>query len=388
MRKVKKFALSLPVQLLITIFIALLIGDEVDIGVVSFFFSVSELIKSFILAVLPFMLFAFISSALSSLNKDKGLKIIAIIFFGTLVLNFSSIMLAYFASYFISGSKGNIEALNTISNVIYVFDFSIPILIPNTAGLGAGFITGLIASYKQNTKLINFTKKSAEASLKFFKTCFTPIIPLFVFGYILKMVFEKNMIDVLQGNALVILYILLIIFICITMLLAYAADFKISTMKEYTVNIIPAMVTGFSTFSSAAALPLSIKATYHNTKDEVAADVFIPATANAHMISDNISLPIIAIMLMQSFGLPAFSFENYLIFALHAAFYRFAVSPVPAGSSIILMPLMENFLGATGQVTAIMTIFYILFENFGTAGNVAANNALAIIFSKKISNKT
>ena len=374
---------------------ALLVGDSTEARTVSFFYSISEFIKSCIVAILPFIIFSFISYALSSL-QGGGLKLVFIIFVGVFISNFITMLVAYFASHLIISFGSTMQISDNTSVIENIFAIGIPRIVSNDIGLILGLIFGLFISYTYNSKgflgieshkLAEFTKKISGISLIFLKKCFVPIIPIFIFGYVMKLVHDKSIITIIQGNVSVVLYMCLVMVLYIGSLLFYAAGFKLNKVKEYCINILPPAITGFTTLSSAAALPLSIKATYSNTHDEIAADVFIPATVNIHMLADNLCLPIIILVLMSSFGYPPVAFTDYVLFLFWGTLGRFAVSGVPAGSTIVMAPIMEQYLGADGQVTAMMVAFYILFETVATSFNVTGNNIVAIIFSNKVSKK-
>ncbi|MFX4377184.1 cation:dicarboxylase symporter family transporter, partial [Acinetobacter baumannii] len=76
--------------------------------------------------------------------------------------------------------------------------------------------------------------------------------------------------------ALIIVYILSLYFI--------ATRFNVSATIKAIKRMIPAGLTGFSTMSSAATLPVTLQCTEENTKNRNFTDLIIPATSNIHML--------------------------------------------------------------------------------------------------------
>ena len=58
-------------------------------------------------------------------------------------------------------------------------------------------------------------------------------------------------------------------------------------------NILPAAMTGFSTMSSAAAMPFTIAGAKRNAHYKELAGSVIPATVNIHLVGDCFAIPIL-----------------------------------------------------------------------------------------------
>ena len=145
-------------------------------------------------------------------------------------------------------------------------------------------------------------------------------------------------------------------------------------------NLIAPGITAFSTMSSAAALPLSIKAASKNIEDSNMANIVIPSTVNIHMIGDAICIPLIAMLILTAFGMPAPSLSQYITFAGLFTITKFSGAGVPGGSIFVMIPVLESALGFSGEMTALITIFYMLMDPITTTGNVIGNNLFVIHF--------
>ena len=72
---------SLPVQLVICVAIAFLIGNHLNLPTVQFFLSLSCIIKDVLMLALPLVIITYIASAILSLEQKAPLLIISIMLF-------------------------------------------------------------------------------------------------------------------------------------------------------------------------------------------------------------------------------------------------------------------------------------------------------------------
>jgi Na+/H+-dicarboxylate symporter len=147
-------------------------------------------------------------------------------------------------------------------------------------------------------------------------------------------------------------------------------------------NILPAAATGFGAMSSAAAMPLTILGAEKNAKDKSLAASFIPATVNIHLIGDCFAIPIFAFAILKSFGLPEPSLSSYLIFASYFVLAKFSVAAVPGGGILVMLPILEAYLGFNTEMLTLITALYLLFDPVITAANILGNGAFALILEK------
>jgi Na+/H+-dicarboxylate symporter len=61
---------------------------------------------------------------------------------------------------------------------------------------------------------------------------------------------------------------------------------------------------------------------------------------------------------------------------------QFAIAAVPGGGILVMLPLLETHLGFSGEMSALITALYILFDPAVTIMNVLGNSALVIFISK------
>jgi Na+/H+-dicarboxylate symporter len=87
---------------------------------------------------------------------------------------------------------------------------------------------------------------------------------------------------------------------------------------------------------------------------------------------------------MVSFGFEVPSISSYLLFAFYFVLAKFAVAAVPGGGILIMLPILQTYLGFNADMLGLITAIYVLFDSFITACNVAGNGAMAVIFDRAV----
>jgi len=131
--------------------------------------------------------------------------------------------------------------------------------------------------------------------------------------------------------------------------------------------------------SSAATMPLTIIGAENNVKNKSLVESVIPATVNIHLVGDCFATPILAYAVLKNFGLDEPSLMNYIIFVLYFVLAKFSVAAIPGGGILVMLPILEIYLGFTGEMMSLITALYILFDPVITCANVLGNGAFAKI---------
>jgi Na+/H+-dicarboxylate symporter len=208
-------------------------------------------------------------------------------------------------------------------------------------------------------------------------------MPFFIIGTAVKLQHDGILIQIFE-HYLPILLIFVTSAYCYILLQYFALDgFNLSKTMTYIRNVFPAMITALGSMSSASALPLSIiKAPEENSEQKSNASVIIPATVNIHLVGDCFFIPMVAIAVMASFNMGVPSMSDYVIFAVHFVLAKFAVAAVSGGGILVMLPILQQYLGFSPEMLALITAIYILFDSLITACNVVGNGAFAILFDK------
>ncbi len=360
----------------------IIFGNLVPVTVKAFFYALSLSIKNLLVFFLPLVIFIFLWSSLIALQKQAGKFVILLIILVTL-FNFISIMTGYGVGVNILPLlKFKIAAVSNELSLIPTWNLALPQLMSTELALLISFILGLFFAFKPNPKVSWLAQKLNTAVIYFFKHYFTPILPLFILGFLFKLEHERVLSGLVVSYGPILLLLALTQLLYLMIMYLIAVNFKIGDFFEQIKNIIPALITAFSSMSSAATLPVTTLCVEKNLKDKNFAQIIIPTTCNIHSVGSGIGITIVALATIQSFHLGFPTLGNFIIFAVYYTLAKYAAAGVPGGGIIVAAPLLEAYLGFTPEMIGIITAIYMLFDTFGTAANVGGNGAFAVIFSK------
>jgi len=376
------FKVNLSIQLLLVIVMVILFGHNLSSNTQSFLYALSLSLKALLVFVMPLII---MSGMFNYMLKQEGKKLFFIV----------SLFLLICTSNFISTLIAYLSAFCTLRGVVFptaflieeqllkpLWELHLPIWLPNNYALISGLLLGtFIPKYNRGyaVSINNILKYTVKYSLE---KVFVPLLPLFVLGFMVKMQAEGQLIPCLKTYGPILLLMLTTCLGYIMLLYLVLSGGRISTFINYLKNVLPAGILGFTTMSSIAALPASLVAAQKNTTDENLTKALVPAVVNVHLVGDSICIPFMAIAILLASSIPFPSFATYLHFALYFVLAKFSVAAIPGGGIIVMVPILEQFLGFNSQMSALITTLYILFDPFFTATNVLGNGAIVVFVSK------
>ena len=384
-KKAKKWLNEPIVRIVITLAFCFLCYHLLPISFIRGALTISICLKSLLLFFIPFLIFSGTAMAFASL-KDNGLWFIVTIMGVIITSNFLNLMFSGFVGCYVIPYFTHLTQqppLNTEPIVIQPYFYcNLPQVLPNAWALIGGVSSGILSAFFGLPKFMKFVQHIHRFTMGFMMQIFIPTLPLFLMGFVLKLLVEGQMFNFIHsnGSSCAIMIGFLIFYLSIWW---YAAH-RCSKLPAITLlkNIFPAMVTGATTMSSAAALPFSIEAATKNTKDPVLVNAVMPISINFHMVGDTICIPILAIIILNSFSCPMPTLSTYLIFGICFVLNKFAGAGIPGGTIMVSLPILQHYLGFSEEMLALIAAFYMLIDPITTTGNVTANNFL-VIFIKK-----
>jgi Na+/H+-dicarboxylate symporter len=291
-------------------------------------------------------------------------------------------------SYFVSTVSQNFISLEIASvgnktiELEPMFSLLLPEFCSNAIGLLCGIALGIYTSARNNSKLLQVAETLNNTSNKFLNKAFIPILPIFILGFILKFQ-HTGTLSVISKNFMPLLLVMVTLFI-LYLGTAYFITMRFDIKRTIGAiqNIIPASIIGFSTMSSAAALPVLTAGAMKGGKDPKLAQSIIPSITNTHMLGDALGIPLMALSLyvVEYHTMP--EFYAYLTFAASYVLAKFAAAGIPGGTIIVMIPVLESCLQFTPEMSGVILMMYILFDPFCTAFNVFGNGLFPIVFEK------
>ncbi|MDR1982436.1 MAG: dicarboxylate/amino acid:cation symporter [Holosporaceae bacterium] len=380
----KKFIM--PLIFLFALLLPILCGNLLSDSSVSFFYAISLAIKECLIFLLPFVIFSLLYTSFGRIGVGS-LKLLMLIIPLICCSNFINTFLSYLLSSCCL-KDGPISVISVISQgksvVVPLFSFSLPSVISNDLAMLSGAVAGITFNLLKPNRLSMGISVIAEKFVKYFFGILIPFMPLFIFGTALKLRHDGMISLILSEYFTVMEFFLFSAYGYVLLQLFILSGFRFGRWIDYLKNLFPAVITGFGSMSSAAALPLSIKAAEANLSNKDNAAIIVPSTVNIHLVGDCFFIPFVALAILISFGKELPDISTYFIFAIRFVAAKFAVAAVPGGGILVMLPILQNYLGFSADMLGLITTLYILFDSFITACNIAGNCSLAIFFDKII----
>lgn len=375
----------LPFQLILSITLAFVLGEMVSLDIVRFFFALSSSFVSVLLLMLPFMVFAFIFRAILSLQKGFGILLVMILL-GVSLSN----AVALFASYGVAQIFLPLLKIGQCigfadhfaSKVTPLWVLSFPQLFDTSRALLAGIAMGTLLSFVKEESPLKIKAKdyailASDKITLFLQKVFIPLLPFYVFGFCLKLSYDDALVHLFTHYGRVFFLSISLMLTYLFLFYALAHGFKGAKIFQSIRTFLPAGLTGFSTMSTAATMPVTLECAERATKDRNYADLVIPSTGNIHMLGDDLTVTMtaMALLMLCGHGLP--DVYTFLMYTGAFCVAKFSCVGIPGASVLVILPVLQEFLGFTPEMISMLTTIYILQDPFGTFGNVMGNGAFA-----------
>jgi Na+/H+-dicarboxylate symporter len=372
--------------ILISIIIAiLLINPLLSLKTKQIFYALSLTLKSGIVLLLPFIIFSLLFKTAVGL-AHRATAIIAGILICVCCSNFLSTFLSHYVGSWIYHFNLSLIVPVEAQGLTPAFTFQFPKLIANNTAMFAGIMGGIILGMIK-AELAETLATRLTALVSLILKGFMLIIPVFVAGFVVKLQYDGVIQTIIKDYSLIFILIAVAQFGYIFTLYLLLNRFNWQATLKNIKNLLPAALAGFSTMSSAAVMPLTIMGAENNAQNKNLAKSVIPATVNIHLIGDCFAIPIFAYAVMKSFGVAEPSLLTYLSFVLYFVLAKFSVAAIPGGGIIVMLPILETYLGFNAEMLSLMTALYILFDPVITSANVLGNGAFARLIDRLMASR-
>jgi Na+/H+-dicarboxylate symporter len=389
MRFLKSFQ-KLPVQLFVTICSALFLGKVLDLKVVSLFYTISSCFIEVLIFILPLMIFSYIFRALTAVSKGSFL-LVFLIFLGVTLSNCLALSAAFLYGKIFLPLVGLMHAPDFAekfsSSVSIVFRLDLPSFIGPEKAMITGIVAGLALNFISPDNHIRGVIQKVCTSLGnaigiFLQKIFIPLLPLYIFGFCLKLSYDDALFHLFQQYGKVFLLSMFLVVCYIGLIYFISAKGNVRSALNYLKLMLPAGLTAFSTMSSAATMPVTLECVEKTTKDKNFSDIIIPSTANIHMLGDDLTIVLTSLTLLSVFGMSWPTGADFLPFMLAFSVAKLSCVGIPGASVLVILPVLQSYLGFTPEMISLLTTIYILQDPFGTAANVMGNGGFALIIQK------
>lgn len=371
---------KMPILLLAMILLILSVDRFIPFYLKQFIYSLSLSVKSLLIFILPILIFMLLFKTISQLSRTAT-KMIFLLLITLCCSNFLSTMISSQIGAIIYQFDLCIKMPTDQIALMPIWSFTLPKWIANDHAMFAGIFFGIFFSLFKPTlglKISLYFEKAIQRMLNLL----TFVIPIFISGFVVKLIHDQLIHTIIYDYSLIFILVAISQFIYIACIYLAANRFCLSSFLYTLKNMLPAALTGFSSMSSAAAMPLTIIGTEKNTKNPSLTRLSTPITVNTHLIGDCFAIPIFAFAVMKNFGIPEPTFFAYLLFALYFVMAKFSVAAIPGGGIIVMLPILESQLGFTTEMSSLITALYILFDPVITCANILGNGGFALALNK------
>ncbi|MDR3223991.1 MAG: dicarboxylate/amino acid:cation symporter [Holosporales bacterium] len=373
---------NLPVLILTLLVLVMCFGGNIPISVKSQFLAISLLLKDLIIFVLPALIFAFVVGGVLSF-KDESLKIILIVVPLVCLSNFTGFWVSYAVTAPIL--KTGIVAISKFDPqemLIPAWNLKIVSIISNDKALIAGVLTGIMGNFLKLDIIRRTSEYMNIAANCILKKGICPVLPFFIIGFIMKMQHEGILGLMIREYSVILGFGWLLMYTHMFTVTFLISGRSFSAVIQKFKNMLPGILVGLCSASSAAAIPITIKGAEKNLENKNIARFIIPSTANMHLLGDCFAIPMIGLALMASFGYELPSVGQYLTFTMYGIIAKFAAAGIPGGSALVFLPIFENVFGFSAPMLTAITAIYVLFDPIATSANVFGHGMFAMLFEK------
>jgi len=374
--------IKLPLFLLAILVLPLFLGSHIPVQIKSICYALSLSMKVILEFMLPFIIFSFVFSCLSNLQKG-ALFFVFLLIVCVFISNFTALMVGYASGYVgLNLFHFTATTVDSAPQLLPAWSLHLRKLVTNDIALLCGFSVGIFFSIWPSARAKRIATTLNKLANGFLKRVFIPVLPIFILGFVFKLEHEKVLQTSLTVYGPILLLIIVTQWLYLTSWYLVASQFSLKKFVFYLKNVLPASLTGFTTISSAAAMPVLLVSTEKNLGDAQQAEILVPAIINIHTIGSAIGIPILSLATMLTFGMPIPPLSVFVVFALYTALAKYAVAAVPGGVIIVVAPLLETYLGFSSDMVGLITAVYLICDPFGTTANVTANGVFPILFTR------
>jgi Na+/H+-dicarboxylate symporter len=382
----KRIASSLLFRIIVAIILGIICSFFFPEWLARVFITFNELFGNFLNFFVPVLIFALITPAIAGLGRGAGkwLGVTIGLAYGSTIL---AGLVAYAVAWGLYPSLLGGQSLDTgVSDIdegalTSYFNIEMPPPFEIMTALLLAFCVGLAMTVVKSDTMYAVSRELERVVMKVITAFVIPLLPLFIFGMFLNLGMNGNLGDTLVafGKVLVLSIVMTLLYLALQYLIAGAIAGR-NPLVAFK-NVLPAYFTALGTSSSAASIPISYQSAMRNRLDENVAGFVIPLGASTHLSGSMMKITLYAFAITYMADIEV-SFGLAVGFLLMLGVTMVAAPGVPGGAIMAATGLLGSMLGFDADMIALMIAAYIAIDSFGTAANVAGDNAIALIVNK------
>lgn len=378
---------SLLVKVLIAIVLGLALGQVAPLWLARTLATVNGVFSNLLGFAIPLIILALVVAGIADLGAGAGRLLgltIGLAYGSTIAVGFLTYLAcrAAFPVLIAPGSEGLLATAgsSTVGAKPY-FSLAIPPMLDVMSALVLSFILGIGISATRSESLGRVFTDFKAVMERTITAVLIPFLPVYIFGIFLNMAHSGEAFGIVLVFGKVIAFLL--VMTVVVLLLQFTAAGLVTKRNPLLLlkGMLPAYVTALGTSSSAATIPVTLKAARSNGVSEDVADFVIPLCATVHLSGSTVKITgmSMAILLLQGQGVPL---GLYTGFILMLGVTMVAAPGVPGGAIMAAVAILQTMLGFNPQAVALMIAVYVAIDSFGTACNVTGDGAIALVVDR------
>ena len=392
-----KLHLPLLAKVLAAILLGMLCSLFLPIWAVRSFVTFNSIFSNFLGMFIPLLIIGLISPSIADLGRGAGrllLVTVAIAYFSTVLTGSVAYLTGRLSFPALLGERtGSLQGIESAAGLEPFFTIAMPPFINVTTALVLAFILGLGCTAIPGNTLKHFMEDFKDIIMTVISNVIIPCLPLFIFGIVLKIGADGQMLSVMGLFLKVILVIIALhitVLVCQFLIASGIAGRRLraeaapgerpagANPLRALLTMLPAYATALGTQSSAATIPVTLScAKKLGVRPEVA-DFTVPLCATIHMPCSILKITLCCLAVSFCSGMPIDA-GTYIGFVMMLAITMVAAPGVPGGAVMAALGVISAMLGFDADMQGIVIAIYIALDGFGTAGNVTGDGAIALI---------
>lgn len=386
MRRIK---VNLLVRIVISIVLGVICGSFFPCWAGRIFITFNSIFSSFLSFTIPLIIVGFVAPAIAEIGKGAGRLLIV-----TVLLAYGFTIGAGLLSYLTSVTffpmflTGEIKAVATMPASMELppyFTIPMPALMDLMSALILSFVlgTGLTVLKSGGSTLRKVLVEFRDIISWVIGRIIVPLLPLYIFGIFLNMTYSGQVGSMLSTffKIIAVIFCLHLLWLVLVYLLGSCFTRPYRNPFRMLWCMLPAYFTALGTQSSAATIPVALRQTIKMGVSESTAGFTVPLCATIDLSGSALKIVACALALMMTNGM-SFDFPMFVYFIGMMGVTLVAAPGVPGGAIMAALGLLTSILGFSDADNALMIALYITMDSFGTACNVTADGAIALIVDR------
>ncbi|TQF71583.1 dicarboxylate/amino acid:cation symporter [Pseudoalteromonas luteoviolacea] len=372
--------MSLIIKLIAGILGGILAGLYLPQGITELLYTAKVIIGQLISFTIPLIILFFIASGIAGLPKTSGHllgKTVGFAYGSTVIAGTLAVLLVLTATGFFEGSVAY-EAAKGAELKGYI-QLEIPPIMGVMTALATAFIFGIGISQLNLVQLKDVVDQGRDVIDALLAKVIIPALPFYIAGVFAEMAVAGTVVDTLSTFGVVLIAAVAMHWLWLTTLFVVTGLMLKRSPVELVKNMLPAYFTAIGTMSSAATIPVSLRASKANGVSEEVANFSVPLCATIHLSGSTITIVTCAMAVMflsPTMAVP--SLIDMLPFIFMLGVVMIAAPGAPGGAVMSALGLLTSMLGFDESAIALMIALYLAQDSFGTACNVTGDGVIAL----------